>query len=57
MGKARCIRATEKAILVVLEEDAYRELWVPQSAVHDDSEVYRLGDRGNLVVVRWFGER
>lgn len=45
-----CIRATEKAILVDIDGD---EHWIPQSHVHDNSEVYKLGQRGTLVITRW----
>ena len=27
--------------------------WIPMIGVHDDSEVYREGDRGELVVKEW----
>lgn len=54
MGATRCIRATEKAILVVL---GTKEAWIPQAAVHDNSEVWRQGDRGKLVVMQWFARK
>lgn len=47
------IRETRLALLVQIEG---REIWVPQSVIHDDSEVYQLGDEGDLVVERWFAE-
>jgi 4-hydroxy-3-methylbut-2-enyl diphosphate reductase IspH len=49
----RCIGQTDKAIKVRL---ATREepIWVPQSVVHDDSEVYKLGQTGILVLPEWF---
>ncbi len=55
LGKAKCVAATDKAIQVVLEEG--RILWVPQSVVHDDSEVYSKGDQGELVVELWWAEQ
>jgi hypothetical protein len=48
-------RATEKALLVELETGD--EVWVPQSVIHDDSEVYRAGDAGELVVLAWFARK
>jgi len=49
-----CIRQTAKAILVVIEDV---ERWIPQSAIHDDSEVWQDGDKGELVVAGWFAEK
>ena len=37
--RARCLRSTAKAVQVV-SEDWSTPTWVPQAAVHDDSEVY-----------------
>jgi hypothetical protein len=43
-------RETEKALLV---EIGGEELWIPKSQIHDDSEVYREGDTGKLVITEW----
>lgn len=50
-----CFRHTEKAILIRYESGA--EQWIPQSVIHDDSEVCKTGDRGELVVKAWFAEK
>lgn len=51
-----CIAETDKAILVnVPDED--KEVWVPKSMVHDDSEVYAKGHRGELVVKSWLANK
>lgn len=50
----RCIRETDKAILVKLETG--EEKWIPKSVVHDDSEVYEKGGEGKLVVQGWWAE-
>jgi len=53
---AKCVRATEKAILVeapVLDDDE----WIPQSQVDDESEVWKIGDSGVLVVSDWWAEK
>jgi hypothetical protein len=50
---ASVVRKSEKAILVrspELEED----IWVPQSQIDDDSEVWKPGTRGDLIVSGWF---
>lgn len=51
----RVVRATEKAILVSIGGEV--EKWVPQSCVDDDSEVWKEGDAGALVVKAWFAEK
>lgn len=54
---ARVVRATEKAILVEVSELEGEEFWVPQSVVHDDSEVWKVGDEGTLVVEYWWARK
>jgi len=58
LGQAQAIAGTEKALRVQLEsEDTAR--WIPRSQIHDDSEVYDLGNNatGDLVIKRWFAEK
>lgn len=57
IGDAITIRTTEKAILVRLVDHEDRELWVPKSQIHDDSEVYGDGHEGVLVVSEWFAKK
>ena len=47
-----CSIATAKAILVCEGE----EVWIPTSQVHEDSEVYKTGTEGTLVIPRWVAE-
>ncbi len=49
-----CTAATGKAILVNVEGE---RVWIPQSQIHDDSEVYGLGHTGTLIVSRWIAEQ
>lgn len=51
----KCISASDKAIRVRLQDG--RRIWVPQSAVDDDSEVYKVDDFGKLIVKPWFAEQ
>ena len=39
------------------DEHFSTDTWVPYSTVHDDSEVYREGDVGKLVLKTWWVER
>ena len=52
-------RETDKALLVTFdtEYEGETETWVPQSQIHDDSEVWQTGDSGALVVTPWFARQ
>ena len=61
-----CIHATPDAILVVRGKDydldhnlipLRAKIWVPQSLVDDDSEVWKKGDKGKLVIPEWFASK
>lgn len=52
LGNVTCTRMTPKAILVVMMGG--KEEWIPQRAVHENSEVWRQGMVGKLVVASWF---
>lgn len=54
MGDGRCIRESEKAILVRIGD---KETWIPKSVVHDDSEVWKKDDDGKIVVKLWWAEK
>lgn len=47
-------RATEKALLVVIEGDEY---WIPQSQITDDSEVWEVDQIGELVVTDFIADQ
>ena len=56
---SRVVRATRSAILVVAP-DLEGEVWIPQSQVHDDSDVYDDEDNagpGDLVVSGWLADQ
>lgn len=44
-----------KALLINFGDN--EKEWVPKSQIHDDSEVYREGDDGRLVITRWIAEQ
>jgi hypothetical protein len=48
---AEAIAQSDDAILV--EDEDGEEVWVPQSQIHDASEVWKKGDSGTLVVTEW----
>ena len=48
-----CIKETEKAALVKING---AEVWIPKKAIHDDSEVFEVGQTGTLAVGEWFAD-
>lgn len=50
------VRETEKALQVRANWDVgiQRLEWVPKSQIDDDSEVWKLGQMGTLIVSRWW---
>jgi len=60
---AECIKETEKAVLVKLDDPNYpdlreEELWIPKSVIDDDSEVYGEDENsGTLIIKYWFAEK
>lgn len=56
LGKGDCEAETEKAILVYLDSTNEKH-WIPKSQVHDNSSVWKKGDRGTVVVTEWFANK
>ena len=56
VGKAHVINETAKALLVKLEDEKTPR-WIPKSAIDEDSEVWKTGQDGELVVADWFAEK
>lgn len=52
-----CLRESPKALLVTAKDLGDKEVWIPKSVIHDDSEVYKKGDHGTLKVPMWFAEK
>ncbi len=48
--KVTVIRETEAALLLRIDGDDH---WIPKSHIHDDSEVYKDGTEGELIVSEW----
>jgi len=42
---------------VLCELDDGKQQWVPQSQIHENSEVWKRGDMGPLVVTQWWAEK
>lgn len=56
VGQAVALRESDKALLVQIIE-MEKEVWVPKSQIHDDSEVWKSDQSGNLVVTNWYADK
>lgn len=56
IANARCIHDTPKAIKVEAP-DFDEPQWIPQWAIEDDSEVYKKGTEGVLVITESWAEK
>lgn len=48
------IGTTDKAVLCVIEGKKH---WIPQSQIRQDSEVWKQGDKGTLIISQWIAEQ
>lgn len=55
----KAVRETAKAVLVEFSQEYHgeTETWVPQSQIHEDSEVWREGHEGTLITSGWFARK
>jgi hypothetical protein len=53
---AKCVKATDKALLIVSSEIGDEPTWVPISQVESESAVRGEGDEGELTVSLWLAE-
>lgn len=51
-----CSLETDKAILIE-SDNLIDEEWIPQSQIHEDSEVWKKGDGGALIVNDWYAKK
>lgn len=55
LGDGKIMRETAKAVLAKIDD---REIWVPKSCIHDDSEAFDMVNaEGTIVVKRWWAEK
>lgn len=50
------VKETDAALCVELA-DRDEEVWIPKSVVSDDSEVWKEGDTGTMIIAEWFAEK
>jgi hypothetical protein len=51
---ATAIKETELALLCEIDS---REVWIPKSQIHKNSDVQSEDDHGDLVISKWFAEK
>jgi hypothetical protein len=57
LGTGKITRETEKAVLARIGD---KDIWVPKSCIHDDSEAFTSVEgenEGSVVVKRWWAEK
>jgi len=52
--EAACYKETDKALCVVAVDFQPEPFWIPKSCIHDNSECYKKGTSGTIVVKYWF---
>lgn len=58
LGDALCLNTSKKgALFKIYSFKSDLAVWIPQSCIHDDSEVWKKGQRGDLVIMEWFAEK
>jgi hypothetical protein len=55
LGTGRCVVQRPGAIRVEFANKTMR--WIPQSVVHEDSEVYASGHEGKVIVQEWWADK
>lgn len=53
---ARCVAETAQAICVTAP-DFDEDEWIPQSQIDEDSDVYKKGTDGTLIVSDWYARK
>lgn len=52
------VHETDKALLVIIPDlDKGEPVWVPQSQITEDSEIWKLGQSGKLIVTDWIAQQ
>jgi hypothetical protein len=57
LGDGKIIRETDKAVLARIKD---KEIWIPKSCIHDDSEAFSSAEdqnEGTIVVKQWWAEK
>jgi hypothetical protein len=56
LGKGKCTGRSRSGLALRVEL-ANETRWIPNSMIHDDSEVFAPGNEGNVVVNGWWADK
>ena len=57
-GRATCLRKWKNGRLLMRLHDHHgREIWFSSDHIHDDSEVWKPGQEGELVLLEWIADK
>jgi hypothetical protein len=54
LANVKALRGSDKALLCLIDGE---QIWIPQSQITDDSEVFEAGGTGDLVITKWLAEQ
>lgn len=54
LPEGKIVRQTAKAVLYEFDGETK---WIPQSVIHDDSDIWKDGEEGVLKVQSWWAEK
>jgi hypothetical protein len=54
LPEGKITRETEKAVLYEYEDE---KTWVPKSVIHEDSDIWKVGEEGVLKVQSWWASK
>lgn len=54
IADVKATRETDKALLVIIDGESQ---WIPKSQITADSDVWKKGDEGTLVITGWFATK
>lgn len=57
VGFTGCEAVAETDLALCIAGIHDEDVWVPKSQIDDDSEVWRKGDEGELIISEWFAEK
>lgn len=55
--QATILRETAMASLCDVGAKDGKPIWIPKSQIDDDSEVWKVGDSGEMTLNEWFAEQ
>jgi hypothetical protein len=57
LGQAKCTKEFPSGLAISVTTEEHGVLSIPNSGVHDDSDVWKLRQEGDLIIKDWFAEK